>query len=147
MTTDLLPQASFCALLDELIPARDASLAGAGSLGVGTDVEAKLGAAKPLVASGLAALDALARARGAVDFVDVAAEDRASLVSEVGASHPGFVESLVFHTYTAYYQNPAVTAAIGLEPRPPHPQGYELEPGDLGLLDAVRRREKLYREV
>ena len=66
---------------------------------------------------------------------------------EVGASHPGFVESLVFHTYNGYYQNPAVTVAIGLEARPPHPVGYELEPGDLGLLDAVRRREKLYRDA
>ena len=46
-----------------------------------------------------------------------------------------------------YYQNPAVVTALGLEPRPPHPDGYELEPGDLGLLADVRKSGKLYRDV
>ncbi len=73
--------------------------------------------------------------------------ERAALVGEVAASHPGFVELLVFHTYSGYYQNPRVSVAIGLAARPPYPSGYELESGDLGLLDAVRKRTKLYREV
>jgi hypothetical protein len=147
MNNDLLPQRTFSSVLDELIPARDASLPGAGSLGVGAYVEARLGAATPLVAGALAALDALAHDRGTAGFADLPAEERAPLVSEIAASHPGFVEILVFHAYCGYYQDPSVAVAIGLEPRPPYPAGYELEPGDLGLLDAVRRREKLYREV
>ena len=147
MTDDLLAQRSFRALLDELIPARDASLPGAGSLGVGAYVEARLGAGAPLAASGLATLDELARERGAADFADLAAEERAPLVREAAEKHPGFVESLVFHTYAGYYQHPRVSVAIGLEARPPHPEGYELETGDLGLLDPVRERAKLYREA
>jgi hypothetical protein len=147
MTDDLLPQATFNAVLDELIPARDATLPGAGSLGIGAYVQEKLDAAIPLVASGLAALDALAQKHGAGGFVDLPTEERASLVSEVGASHPGFIESLIFHVYTGYYQHPRVAVAIGQEPRPPHPDGYPLEAGNLGLLDAVRKREKLYRDV
>lgn len=147
MSDELLAQRTFCAVLDELIPARDGSLPGAGSLGVGEYVEEKLGDATPLVAGALAALDALARERGAADFADLPAQERASLVREVAASHPGFVESLVFHTYNGYYQHPRVSVAIGLEARPPHPLGYELEPGDLSLLDPVRKRDKLYRDV
>ena len=111
---DDLPQRTFCALLDELIPARDASLPGAGSLGVGTYVEARLADAAPLVASGLAALDALARERGAAEFADLQPAERAPLVGEVAAGHPGFVELLVFHTYSGYYQNPRVSVAIGM---------------------------------
>lgn len=147
MNDDRLPQATFSAMLDELIPARDASLPGAGSLGVGAYVAAKLGDVVPLVARGLAALDALARDRGAADFADLEAGERAPLVNEVAAGHPGFVECLVFHTYVGYYQDPRVALAIGFPARPPYPEGYELAPGDLGLLDDVRKRAKLYRDV
>ncbi len=147
MSEDLLPQRTFSALLDELIPARDASLPGAGSLGIGAYVEPKLGPSAPLVASGLAALDALARERDAAGFADLPAEDRAALVGEVAAGHPGFLDLLIFHTYTGYYLNPRVSEALGLEARPPHPDGYELEAGDLSLLESVRKREKLYRDA
>lgn len=145
--TDLqLPRRTFSAVLDELIPARDESLPGAGSLGVGSWVEARLGVATSLVADGLTALDALARERKVAGFSELPVEQRAQLLREVAASHPGFVESLLFHTYTGYYQNSRVVEALGLEPRPPHPQGYPLEAGDLGRLAAVRRRGKLYRD-
>jgi hypothetical protein len=37
--------------------------------------------------------------------------------------------------------------ALGREPRPPYPLGYELAPFDEALLEPVRRLPKLYREV
>lgn len=147
MPDDVLPRDTFTALLDTLIPARDASLPGAGELGVGESVEPKLGPLVPLVASALSALDALAGERHGECFAALGVEDRTPLVHEVAQSHPGVVEGLVFHVYTGYYQHPRVSVALGLEPRPPHPVGYELEMGDLGLLDAVRSREKRYREA
>ena len=58
----------------------------------------------------------------------------------------GFLPVLLFQTYQGYYQIPAVLAALGLPPRPPHPKGYEIEPNDLELLEPVRAREKMYRE-
>ena len=100
-----------------------------------------------MVATGLAALDEEARKRGAAGFADLAGERRASLVGEVAASHPGFIELLVFQTYTNYYQHPHVAVALGLKSGPPYPGGYELELGDLGPLDAVRERGKMYRDV
>jgi hypothetical protein len=147
MTDDLLPQRTFIALLDELIPARDTTLPGAGSLGVGELIEPKLGDAIALVASGLAALDAEAQSRGAADFADLPEAERAPLVREIGAAQPGFVELLVYHAYGGYYQNPRVAVALGLKSTPPFPGGYELEVGDLGLLDDVRQREKMYRDA
>ena len=147
MPHDALPQEIFNAVLDTLIPARDESLPGAGSLGIGASVEPKLGGFVRLVAAALAALDALARERSGVPFAQLPVEERAPLVGEVDASHPGFVESLVYNAYTGYYQDPRVAVALGLKSEPPHPGGYELEMGDLGLLAAVRRREKLYREL
>ena len=70
------------------------------------------------MANGLAALDAQANDRGAADFADLPREERAALVAEVGAAHPGFVELMVFHAYAAYYQNLRVSVAIGLKPAP-----------------------------
>ena len=40
-----------------------------------------------------------------------------------------------------------VVAALGLEPRPPHPKGYEMGTDDLTLLDPVRRRGPRYRAL
>ncbi len=46
-----------------------------------------------------------------------------------------------------YYRDDRVMRALGLEPRPPFPKGFEVEQGDWSLLDPVRARPKLYREV
>jgi hypothetical protein len=152
-----LPQKTLIALLDELIPARDASLAGAGSLGLAPEIEAKLGETTGLIAAGLAALDEKARehaasgdntdAAGDANFADLASQDRVPLVSAVAAEHPGFIETLLFQTFTTYYQHPLVVAAIGLSPEPPYPGGYDLEEGDLGLLEPVRKRASMHREI
>lgn len=147
MANERLNQSAFIALLDELIPARDETLPGAGSLGLGENIEPKLGETTPLVATGLAALDARAGDLGAASFAEMPLENRAGLVSEVAAAHPGFLETLIFHAYTTYYQHPRVVSALGLKPEPPFPAGFDLELGDLGLLDPVRRRAKFYRDA
>ena len=46
-----------------------------------------------------------------------------------------------------YYQHPTVVAAIGLEPRPPFPLGFQVEDGDLLLLEPVYLRGKFYRDA
>ena len=38
--------------------------------------------------------------------------------------------------------------SLGLEPRPPYPQGYEVEAGDYdSLLEPVRARGRLWRQA
>jgi hypothetical protein len=123
--------------LDEIIPPRaDGRLPGAGALGVAGDVEAVLQKTPELlrmVAEGLAALDA----RG---FARLSHTERSDALSEL----PPVV---ILHAYSAYYQHPRIAEALGLEPRPPHPKGYEMAPNDLSLLDLVRRRGRLWRSV
>lgn len=46
-----------------------------------------------------------------------------------------------------YYRDDRVLRALGLEPRAPFPRGHELEPGDWSLLDAVRGRPRMWRDV
>ena len=46
-----------------------------------------------------------------------------------------------------YYRDDRVMRAIGMEPRAPFPKGYDVEQGDWSLLDPVRARGKIYRDV
>jgi hypothetical protein len=147
MSENPLPEPIFSALLDVLIPARSPSLPGAGSLGLAAYVEPRLGEGGSGVTSGLGALDARANESHGADFSALAEQAQVELVKQVGAEHPGFVESLLFHLYTGYYEHPRVVEALGLESRPPFPKGYPLEAGDLGLLDSVRARTGLFREA
>jgi hypothetical protein len=135
---------TLAAVLDEIVPPRaDGRLPGAGSLGLAGAVEASLARAAGAVAALAEALDSLA-ARG---FGALATGERLAALRAFEAEHAGFLPGLVFPTYAAYYRDPRVYAALGLEPRPPHPKGHALEPGDLRSLDAVRARGKIYRDV
>ena len=46
-----------------------------------------------------------------------------------------------------YYRDDRVMRSLGIEPRPPFPKGHVLEQGDWSLLDAVRGRPRLWRDV
>ncbi len=142
---ELSEDRTLVAVLDEIIPpSDDGQFPGAGQIGLAGHVEEALQDAPELrvmIMQGLSDLDTQARSRKATDFAALPRADKIQLLNEWG-----FVLPLTLHTFTAYYQHPRVLAALGLEPRPPHPKGYEMQPNDLSLLDAVRRRPKLYRE-
>jgi hypothetical protein len=139
--------ATLAAVLDCLIPADPSrGLPAAGALGVADYVVTRLGDAFGLIRPGLAALDAGARERGAKRFADLARAERDALLRAHAANDPGFVPGLLFQTYAGYYQSPAVLEALGLEGRPPHPEGYAIGPDDPQLLDPVRARPPFYRE-
>jgi len=139
------------AVLDELIPpSADGHLPGAGALGLASAIEDKMREQpdlRPAVLGGLDALDALAKQSGVAGFVDVPAGDRNELLNRLSAESPAFLPGLIFHTYVTYYYQPSVVEALGVPPRPPHPEGYAVPPSDEGLLDAVRARGPLYRPV
>jgi hypothetical protein len=46
-----------------------------------------------------------------------------------------------------YYRDNRVMCAMGLGPRPPYPQGGEVEQGDWSLLEVVRGRPRMCRDV
>jgi hypothetical protein len=47
----------------------------------------------------------------------------------------------------SYYRDDRVFIALGLEPRPPFPKGHMIEPTDWSLLDDVRSRARMWRDV
>ena len=142
---------ALAALLDELVPPRpDGRLAGAGGLGLAAPLLRSV-AEKPelgtVLAPGVAALDALVRERGAARLVELAPAERRAVLDALATRAPGFLPTVAFLTFLAYYQDPRVLAALGREPRPPFPKGYELPPFDPALLEPVRRRAPFYRET
>ena len=143
--------AALGSVLDLLIPpSGDGRLPGAGEAGVGARIAESAGRDAGLrgtVAAGLAALDEAARTRGASGFVALAAADRLAALQAIAPAQPGFVPSLIFHTYAGYYQQGRVLEGLGLEARPPFPKGYEMEPFDESLLAQVRRRDKMWRDA
>ena len=141
---------TLAALLDVLIPARDdGGLPGAGSLGLAEPVHAALAPAlEPLLAQALETLDHAARERGAADFAAASPALRGEILARLAEPHPALVQTLAFLSYRAYYSDPRVLEALGLEPRSPFPEGHPMEPTDFReLLAPVRRRAKLYRDA
>lgn len=131
------------AVLDEIIPpSADGRLPGAGTLGLAAEVEAFLAGTPGGLADVAVRLDALA----GDGFARLAGARRTEALRSFEARSPGLVASLLAPTIVRYYQAPRVLVALGLEARPPHPKGHVLEAGDLGPLEAVRRRGKIYRE-
>jgi hypothetical protein len=134
-------------VLDTIIPeSSERGMPGAGAIGLAEAVRKQAPELGPVIDAGLAAVDEVARKRGADDFASLSPADRAEVLSAVAGEQPAFVPSLLFFTYRAYYQHPRVLEALGLEPRPPHPKGYEVGPDDFTLLERVRARPKLYRD-
>jgi len=135
-------------VLDTLIPpSADGRMPGAGELGLIDAILEGSGDLAPILAQGVAALDALAHEMCAMPFAALGAPERTEVVTAFASQQPRVFPGLLVQTYATYYQNPRVLEALGLEPRPPFPEGHVLELGDLSLLEPVRGRSKLYREV
>lgn len=143
--------AALACVLDEIVPrSGDGRLPGAGELGLVAQLEGAAQKSPELLAAlrdGLARLDEQLAERGGSRFEELPREARREVLNALAATAPAFVPALVFQTYVAYYRHPRVLEALGLEARPPFPKGYEMEPGDFGLLDPVRERRRMYREV
>ena len=46
-----------------------------------------------------------------------------------------------------YYRDDRVVRSLGMELRPPHPEGYAVDQGDWSVLDQVRKRQPFHRRV
>ena len=57
------------------------------------------------------------------------------------------VNALVSLAVQCYYRDDRVMASLEMEPRAPHPQGYDIPEGDWQLLEPVRQRGRHYRDV
>ena len=136
------------ALADMIIPASaDGAKPSAAEVGVLGYIRKAEPDALPAIAADLKRLAAAAEERHGAAFADLPPDARQALVDAVRKDEPGFLRALAVLTATCYYQDDRVLEAIGLEPRPPFPAGYEVPVGDFSLLEPVKRRGNLVREA
>jgi hypothetical protein len=137
-------------LLDAIIPASpDGRLPAAGALHLTAHVVRAIERTpmlRPVIDYGLSSLADLARKRNAHGWSALSADERTAVLEEFTAADQFFLPAFLFLAYSGYYADRRVVEALGLEPRPPHPRGYAMEPDDLSLLDPVRRRGTMYRD-
>ena len=88
-----------------------------------------------------------ALSRCGVAFAAVDEAGRVSLVDEMRRRDSMVLDQLALETVTCYYQQDRVLEGLGMEARPPYPKGYQVEQGDLSLLDPVMARGRIYREI
>ena len=92
---------------------------------------------------------ALAMLRDMTDGDFAALDDaKAEAAAMLLLSHEGPVSiALGRAVLQCYYRDDRVMRAVGREPRSPFPRGHVLEQGDWSLLDAVRGRPRMWRDV
>ncbi len=132
------------ALLNLVIPPSvDGNLPGAGTLGLAPAVAAALRADKllgPLVEVGAEAVRAAALSEHPEGLPAMTPQAGTELLKAQLPAHPVLTMGILRHLCPAYYQQPQVLEAIGEQPRPPFPDGYDVEPTDAELLEKLRAR-------
>jgi hypothetical protein len=92
------------------------------------------------------ALQGLAALSGGA-FADLDAARRTAVADAFLARGGAALATLSRVVLQCYYRDDRVVRSLGLEPRPPFPQGHTLEQGDWSLLDKVRARPKMWRDA
>ena len=120
-----------------IIPASsEYNVPGADDPAIQADMTATLGRDTAVVST---ALDHLARLAGK-PLAALDADRREAVAKEFRASGGTPAATLTRVVLQCYYRDDRVLRSLGLELRPPFPQGYVLELGDWSLLDPVKKR-------
>jgi hypothetical protein len=102
------------------------------------DMLATAGPDRLTVGAALRQLDGMAAGNFAV--LDGLAQDTA--LRRLQVDDPGTFTALAGLVMRCYYRDTRVMHALGMEPRPPYPKGFDVDTGDWSLLDPVRNRAK-----
>lgn len=100
----------------------------------------------PLLAV-LTGLNGAARDTHDMDFTALETSARLAFIETFRAQAPEVMGLLVSLITQCYYTDDRVMVSLGMAPRPPFPEGYELAQGDWSLLDPVRARGSIYRRL
>jgi len=125
-----------------IIPASaEFDVPGANDPAIQTDILTTLGRDTGLVRE---ALDLLAHLAGR-PLASLDPARREAVARESRETGGAAVATLTRVVLQCYYRDDRVVRSLGLEPRPPYPNGHVLEEGDWSLLDPVRARPPMWR--
>jgi len=136
------------ALMDLMIPAsRDGRMPAARALALYADSAGLSSRDAALLHHGLREIEAHAQAAHGTGFAQLQVAGAMAVVEQMRAQHPEFIHAFCLNTTARYLKHATVMPLIGLEPRPPWPKGHTVAEGDWSLIEVVRKRPKIYREV
>ena len=136
------------ALVGAVIPANaEHGVPGADDADIAADILATARPYHATLANALKRIEAIAAQRHGTGYADLDAGTRASLTRDLSRSRFAGVGTLVTIATQCYYRDDRVMRSLDMEPRPPHPDGFDIPQGDWSLLDPVRRRGKIYKEA
>ena len=101
----------------------------------------------PLLEEGLSALEDFSQARHKKEFTLLDDQTRSRLVKKFLSSSAIYIDVIQQLILQCYYRDDRVMASLGMEARPPFPRGYQVDQSDWSLLEPVRRKDKIYRDV
>ena len=123
-------QSLLAALLDALIPAsKDGTMPSAADVGFKHYLSTQAADFVADLTSFLGKLDPA--------FPDLSLGERCEQLTEFSAGEPQAFQNLLSRVYDCYYQDDRVRSEIGVVTGAVFPQGNQIIPGDLALLDPV----------
>jgi hypothetical protein len=90
---------------------------------------------------------AMLREMSAGDFARLDPVKAQATAMELLARKGAAIAALGRAVLQCYYRDDRVMTALGLEPRAPFPKGHAIEQGDWSLLEKVRGRPRMWRDV
>ena len=138
----------FLALVDMIIPAsEELNIPGASDTLIFKNIIANSAKNHQQILESLSALETLAQEKENASFANLLIDQRVRIVKIFRETYP--TEANMFENLTSqcYYQDDRIMISLGMEPRPPYPEGFIVEQGDWSLLEPVRKREKFYRKT
>ena len=137
---------SLLALVGAVIPASAKhAVPGADDPAIAADIVATARPHHETIAAALRHLESMATQRFDTGYADLDPASRARLARELTRSRFAGVGTLVTITAQCYYRDDRVMRSLGMEARPPFPQGFDIPQGDWSLLDPVKRRGRIYK--
>ena len=134
------------ALIDAVLPASDdGRMPGGAALDLVSHVERSVRQnpiMRPVIEYGLTTVAEIVAKRNPAGIRGLPTTEWADALREFAATDQFFLPAFLFLVYGGYYQHPRVVTALGMEPRAPHPQGYEMGADEWSLLEPVRRRAR-----
>jgi hypothetical protein len=124
-------------------PSAEYGVPSAGDDTIFGDILQSLGRDAEHVVAVLRTLDAMAGA----PFADLDTRRRDAIAAQLRETGGEALMCLTQIILQCYYRDDMVMRSLGMEPRPPFPEGFEVEQGEWSLLDPVRARPKLYRDA
>ncbi len=141
-------ESALAAIVGAMIPASEEyAVPGADDPAILADILTLVKRHPEPVVEAIAALEAMAESRHGARFGALDDDAKAAAIATFSQSGAPHLRAIVSMTAQCYYRDDRVMASLGMEPRPPFPKGFEVEQGDLSLLDPVRARGRIWREA